>query len=78
MAPNNDSGAVLGNDGVTVNSSIGLGLSFTYMLDQNWGVELLAASPFTHDIAGTGALAGLDIGEAKQLHITGGIPRLTT
>ncbi len=67
VAPNDDSGPVLGNDGVNVDSSLGLGLSLTYMVNTNWGVELLAATPFTHDIVGTGALAGLDIGEAKQL-----------
>lgn len=67
VAPNDDSGPVLGNDGVTVDASFGLGLSFTYMLNQSWGIEVLAASPFTHDITGTGALAGLDIGDTKQL-----------
>jgi outer membrane protein len=67
VAPDDSSGSVLGNDGVSVDSSLGLGLSFTYMLDRNWGIEILAASPFTHDIVGTGALAGLSIGETKQL-----------
>jgi len=67
VAPNDDSGPVLGNDGVSVDSGLGLGLSFTYMFDQNWGLEVLAATPFTHDITGTGALTGLDIGDTKQL-----------
>lgn len=67
VAPNDDSGAVLGNDGVSVDSALGLGLSLTYMMDKNWGIEVLAATPFTHDITGTGALSGLDIGETKQL-----------
>ena len=62
VSPNDDSGPVLGNDGLTVDSGLGLGLSLTYMLDQNWGVEVLAATPFTHDLTGTGDLAGLDIG----------------
>jgi len=65
--PNDDSGEVLGNDGVSVDTGLGLGLSFTYMLDQHWGVEILAATPFTHDIVGTGALSGLAIGDTKQL-----------
>jgi len=64
--PNDDSGAILGG-GVSVDAGLGLGLSFTYMLDVNWGIEILAASPFTHDIVGTGVLSGLDIGETKQL-----------
>ena len=67
VSPNDDSGAVLGNDGVSVGSGTGLGLSLTYMLDSHWGIEILAATPFTHDITGTGALAGLDIGETKHL-----------
>ncbi|MFT5522001.1 MAG: outer membrane protein [Enterobacterales bacterium] len=67
VAPNDDSGPVLGNDGVSVDSGTALGLSFTYMLDDNWGIEVLAATPFTHDINGTGALAGISIGETKQL-----------
>ena len=36
----------------------------TYMYTPNWGVEVLAALPFKHDIGAT--LAG-DIGEVKQL-----------
>ncbi|MBV1910476.1 MAG: outer membrane beta-barrel protein [Kangiellaceae bacterium] len=67
VSPNDSSNSVLGNDGVTVDSGLGLGLSFTYMLDSNWGIEVLAATPFTHEITGTGNLSGLDIGEAKQL-----------
>lgn len=65
--PNDESGSVLGNDGVSVDSATGLGLSLTYMFDRSWGVEILAASPFSHKIDGTGALAGLNIGETKQL-----------
>ena len=64
--PNDDSGTVLGG-GVGVDSSTGIGLSVTYMFDKNWGFEVLGALPFSHDIHGTGALAGLDIGETKQL-----------
>ncbi len=67
VQPNDDSGDVLGNDGVSVDAGLGLGLSFTYMMDQHWGIEILAASPFSHEITGTGALDGLDIGETKQL-----------
>jgi len=64
--PNDDSGEVLGG-GVSTDAALGLGLSFTYMIDDHWGVEILAATPFSHDIVGTGVLSGLDIGETKQL-----------
>lgn len=67
VSPNDESGAVLGNDGVSVDSATGLGISLTYMVDNNWGVEVLAASPFSHTIDGTGNLAGLNIGKTKQL-----------
>lgn len=66
VSPNDDSGTVLGG-GVGVDSDTGLGISFTRMFDETWGVEVLAALPFTHDIVGTGALAGLDVGETKHL-----------
>lgn len=67
VSPNDSSGAVLGNDGVTVGSATATGLSLTYQFDQHWGVEVLAATPFTHSIDGTGALQGIAIGETKQL-----------
>jgi outer membrane protein len=39
-----------GVGGVKVDDDTQLGLTFTYMLDNEFGVELLAASPFEHDI----------------------------
>ncbi|WP_185964568.1 OmpW/AlkL family protein [Aliikangiella marina] len=66
VSPNDDSGSVLGG-GVGVDADTGLGLSFTYMFDDEWGFEILGALPFTHDIKGTGVLTGLDIGETKHL-----------
>ncbi len=66
VSPHDDSGTVLGG-GVGVDSGTSLGLSFTYMLDDNWGIEILGALPFSHDIVGTGALAGVPIGETKHL-----------
>lgn len=50
-----------------VDASTQLGLTVEYMLNDSWGVELLAATPFKHDIYTTGALAGLHLAEAKQL-----------
>lgn len=43
------SGADLGGK-ATMSSDTQLGLNFAYMLTNNWGIELLAASPFEHDV----------------------------
>ena len=37
-------------NGVDVDNDVQLGLTGTYMLTDRWGIELLAASPFSHDI----------------------------
>lgn len=42
-------GADLGGK-ATMNSDTQLGLNFAYMLTNNWGIELLAATPFEHDV----------------------------
>ncbi len=48
----------------SVSSNTQLGLNFGYMLTDNIGLELLAASPFTHDIS----LAGVGkVAETKHL-----------
>lgn len=67
VSPNDTSGAVLGNDGVQVGDDSQFGFTLTYMLDDNWGIELLGANPFSHSLTGTGALAGLPIGSTKHL-----------
>lgn len=41
-------GAVVG--GVSVDNNTQLGLNVAYFLTDNWNVELLAATPFSHDI----------------------------
>ena len=38
-----------------VDSNTQLGLTFSYMVTDNWGVELLAATPFSHDVSLKGA-----------------------
>ncbi len=49
--PNSNSETVPGAGGeVAADSGNALGLTVTYMLEENWGVGLLAASPFKHDI----------------------------
>ncbi len=52
IAPNSDSGVVspLGLEGVEVEDGVSLGITFTYMLNKNLGLELLASTPFSHDI----------------------------
>lgn len=70
--PNEDSsnvsinGAAVAGTGATLNSDTQLGLNFAYMLNDNFAVELLAATPFEHDI-GTRGLGGLELGSTKQL-----------
>ncbi|WP_185826852.1 outer membrane protein OmpW [Shewanella canadensis] len=64
VAPNESSQDVAGNGEFGVDDNTQLGLNFGYMLTDNIGIELLAASPFTHDISldGIGKIA-----ETKQL-----------
>lgn len=55
VAPDDSSGNVFvgGNDlgiGVNVDSNTQLGLNFAYFVTPKWNVELLAATPFSHDI----------------------------
>ncbi|SDI54704.1 outer membrane protein [Ferrimonas sediminum] len=46
-----DTGDYAGNLGeFTVDESNQLGLNFTYMLTDAWAIEVLAASPFKHDV----------------------------
>lgn len=59
-------GAV-GAEELGLDSDTQLGLTIEYMLDSNWGVELLAATPFEHTATTTGALNGLDIADIKHL-----------
>jgi outer membrane protein len=48
---------------VVVEDNIGLTFNVTYMFAPNWGVELLAALPFLHEITlnGAGAVAETDL-----------------
>lgn len=73
--PNDDSdlihhsglGNVAGSE-AEVDDDTQLGLTFTYMLTNHWGVELLAATPFDHDIeADLGGLGKYDAGSTKHL-----------
>lgn len=53
--------------GIDVEDATTLDVDFTYMVTDNFGVELLLAIPLTHEIKGTGNLAGVDIGEVDVL-----------
>ena len=54
--------------GVEVDDETQLGLTATYMFSSSLGVELLASTPFTHEItANLGGLGKVDAGEGKHL-----------
>ena len=66
-----DRGANLNLGGkATLDNDTQLGLNFAYMVTDHWGVELLAATPFKHDVALKGTTAaGVDgkLGSLKHL-----------
>ncbi len=62
VSPQDSSGDVAGfpGNGVAVESATGLGISLSYMLSPNLGLEVLGAFPFKHKIHATGPdLSGL-------------------
>jgi len=64
----NIAGLPAGSTAVGVNSNTQLGLTVDYKIDHNWTLELIAATPFSHDIDVEGsAIDGLDIGNTKHL-----------
>ncbi|MGB1236761.1 MAG: OmpW/AlkL family protein [Pseudomonadales bacterium] len=63
VQPNDSASGTLGSLNAGVKSNSQLGLTATYMLSDHLGLELLAATPFTHDITSNGSV----IGETKQL-----------
>jgi outer membrane protein len=64
VAPNESSPVVANIAEFGVDSDVQLGLNFGYMLTDNVGIELLAASPFSHDVS-LGELG--KIADSKQL-----------
>lgn len=54
-----DEGVVVQDAKLAVDSKVGFGFNVTYMLTDNWGVELLAALPFKHDIDLCGTVSGV-------------------
>jgi len=75
VAPDTDSDTISLPDGLTAEADVDndtqLGIIPAYMMTDNFGFELLAATPFEHDIEakGEGAISGtnLQAGSAKQL-----------
>lgn len=73
VMPTGDSGAVSGlpdgvnNARVEVENNSQLSLVGVYMLRDKIGLEVLAATPFKHDIVGKGDLEGVDVGETSHL-----------
>ncbi|OIN06769.1 OmpW family outer membrane protein [Oceanisphaera psychrotolerans] len=59
VAPHSSGDDVLGSGSLEPNSNTQLGLTLSYMMTDNWGVELLAATPFSHSVstAGLGEVA---------------------
>lgn len=51
------------DDVLDVQSDTQLGLTFSYMLTDNWGIELLAATPFSHSVH----LGGGEVAKVKHL-----------
>ena len=61
-----DRGALAGADlggKASINNDTQLGLNFAYMVTDHWGVELLAATPFSHDVSISGTAGGLADGK---------------
>jgi len=61
----------LANTSAGVSNDAQLGLNLVYMLTDNWGLEVLAATPFDHDLDAKGLAAygfsTTDLGRSKQL-----------
>ncbi|MBL4899852.1 MAG: outer membrane beta-barrel protein [Colwellia sp.] len=52
---------------VSVDDNAQLGLNFVYFFDQNWAIELLAATPFDHDIKLHDGNTTTSLADTKQL-----------
>lgn len=57
-----------GSTTLTVNDDVQLGLTLDYKFTPNWAVQLIAATPFSHQIRVQGsAIDGLAVGNTKHL-----------
>ncbi|WP_445401647.1 OmpW family outer membrane protein [Zobellella sp. An-6] len=59
VSPNSSGDDVLNTGYLNADTNTQLGLTLSYMITDNWGVELLAATPFSHSVstAGLGEVA---------------------
>ncbi len=64
-----DATGSLGGTKATLDSDTQLGLNFAYMLTNNIGIELLAATPFEHSVGLKGMPLGLDGDFADVKHL---------
>ena len=55
---------------LSVDDNTQLGLNFVYFFDTNWAVELLAATPFTHDVTIHDPKGTLGVDGAKLAEVT--------
>lgn len=55
---------------LSVDDNTQLGLNFVYFFDSNWAVELLAATPFTHDVTIHDPKSTLGVDGAKLAEVT--------
>ncbi|WP_431689327.1 OmpW/AlkL family protein [Hahella sp. NBU794] len=62
-------GASLDGSSVSVDSNTQLGLTFTYMLREHIGLEVLAATPFSHEVSAHGSVAGDNLKTAEVKHL---------
>ncbi|MDX1734303.1 MAG: OmpW family outer membrane protein [Halioglobus sp.] len=75
VAPNSDSEDINLPTGLVAEADVDddtqLGLIPVYMVHQNWGIELLAATPFEHDIEaqGKGAIDGTNVDAGSTKHL---------
>ena len=53
--------------GIDVDDAYSLGVDITYMVTDNFGVELMLDTSSKHDIVGTGNLSGVDVGDVTVL-----------
>jgi len=67
--PDNSSSAIneAPNLGLQGGADTQLGITIDYAFNDNWVLELVAATPFDHNVNGTGGLAGNKIADIKQL-----------
>ncbi|GGB40585.1 outer membrane protein W [Oceanisphaera marina] len=63
VSPTGSGGDISGVGHLDVQNDTQLGLTFSYMLTDNWGVELLAATPFSHGVN----LDGNEVAKVKHL-----------